>query len=138
MCLYCGRDDSGNCLLMQRDEAFKDKNALYMDSYLWATGDEPHISVGVCLFDRDIMSARFPVNYCPMCGRKLAEASYVGEWISVNEKLPENGSICLVCGAKGGIRVARFRSVRAEWTIVGTGKYFNATHWMELPAPPSD
>ncbi len=72
MCAYCEGDES-NALLVQRDEAFGDKNALYMDAYLWTTGREPHISVGVCLFDRDIMAARFPVKYCPMCGRKLTE-----------------------------------------------------------------
>lgn len=65
------------------------------------------------------------------------EVSFV-EWISVKDRLPENGSICLVCGAKGGMRVARFRTVRAEWTVVGTGKYFTVTHWQPLPAPPSE
>lgn len=68
----------------------------------------------------------------------LAVMGVPSPWVSVKDRLPENGSICLVCGAKGGMRVARFRSVRAEWTIVGTGKYFNATHWMPLPSPPTE
>lgn len=73
MCPYCEQGDESKYLLQQRDKAFGEKNALYMDAYLWATSSEPHISVGVCLFDRDIMMARFSVKYCPMCGRKLME-----------------------------------------------------------------
>lgn len=59
-------------------------------------------------------------------------------WVSVKDKLPENGSVCLVCGAKGGMRVARLRTWEkgVGWTVIGTGKLFNASHWMELPAPP--
>lgn len=72
MCQYCKSNECNEYLLQQRDEAFGDKNALYMDASIW-TNREPHISVGVCLFDRDIMTARFPISYCPMCGRKLME-----------------------------------------------------------------
>ena len=72
MCHYCERGDKNEFLLQQRDEAFGDKNALYMDAAIWSDR-EPHISVGVCLFDRDIMMARFAIKYCPMCGRKLME-----------------------------------------------------------------
>lgn len=59
-------------------------------------------------------------------------------WVSVNDRLPENGAVCLVCGAKVGMRVARLRTWEkgAGWTVIGTGKLFNVSHWMELPAPP--
>lgn len=73
MCPYCEQGEENKYLLQQRDEAFGDKNALYMDASIWTTGNRPRISVGVCLFDRDIMMARFPISYCPMCGRKLME-----------------------------------------------------------------
>lgn len=144
MCSYCGRDDSGNSLLIQRDEAFGDENALYMDSYLWANGDQPHISVGVCLFDRDIMSARFSVNYCPMCGRKLTAASHAGEWISVKDRLPPEVGAYLVCESDGNIETADYHT--ATNTHGNFYRYFHGqyeeiadvTHWTELPAPPVD
>lgn len=72
MCPYCEQGESNEFLLQQRDEAFGDKNALYMDASIWMNR-ESHISVGVCLFGNDIMMARFPISYCPMCGRKLME-----------------------------------------------------------------
>ena len=61
-------------------------------------------------------------------------------WISVEDRLPDNDAICLVCGKKGGMRVARVYVGKnyAWWTVVGTGKYFNATHWMSLPEPPKE
>ncbi|MBO7669718.1 MAG: DUF551 domain-containing protein [Oscillospiraceae bacterium] len=64
----------------------------------------------------------------------------MAEWISVYDRLPDDGTKCLVCGARGAIRVAR-ASVRKQhswWTVVGTSKFFNATHWMPLPEPPKD
>ena len=61
-------------------------------------------------------------------------------WISVDERLPEKGSICLVCGKNGGMRVARasYCEPLDLWTVVGTGKPFKAAYWMELPSPPAE
>ena len=68
------------------------------------------------------------------------------EWISVTERLPENDTICLVCGKKGGMRVARIFVPKEVgdwtgdpnenwWTVVGSSKCFNAVAWMPLPEP---
>lgn len=68
------------------------------------------------------------------------------QWIPCSERLPENNQICLVCGQYGGIRVARVYIPAATepwngdpntnwWTVVGTGKSFNAVAWMPLPEP---
>lgn len=70
MCPYCEQGDENEFLLQRRDKAFMDLNGLYMDACIW-TDDEPRISVGVCLFERDIMFGRIPISYCPKCGRKL-------------------------------------------------------------------
>ena len=69
-------------------------------------------------------------------------------WIPVEKQLPENDSVCLVSGKRGALRVARAYVPAATghwqgdpntvwWTVVGTGKYIDATHWMPLPEPPS-
>ena len=64
----------------------------------------------------------------------------MGEWISVDNRFPDNNAICLVCGKKGGMRVARAYVCKnyTWWTVVGTGKVFNVTHWMPLPEPPKE
>ena len=58
-------------------------------------------------------------------------------WIPVEQELPEQDQICLVCGKNGGIYVARFWSDGnlVLWTKTGTGKFVNAVAWMPLPAP---
>ena len=73
-------------------------------------------------------------SQCSLWERDVAP---VNRWIPVDERLPEPGAIVLVCGKKGGMRVARafYTALTSKplWTVVGTGKCFNATHWMELP-----
>lgn len=70
MCEYCVCEEANVALLQHNEEAFGEKNSLYMDAYIRRSG-KPRISVGVCLFGRDIMCTRIPIRYCPMCGRKL-------------------------------------------------------------------
>lgn len=69
---------------------------------------------------------------------KYDDSTGPSPWISVNNSFPEDKEICLVCGAKGGMRVARFylRGSKPEWIVVGTGKTFNVTRWMPLPRKP--
>lgn len=56
-------------------------------------------------------------------------------WIPVEQELPEQDQICLVCGKNGGIYVARFwrNESLVLWTKTGTGKFVNAVAWMPLP-----
>lgn len=58
-------------------------------------------------------------------------------WIPVEQELPEQDKICLVCGKNGGIYVARFwrNENLVLWTKTGTGKFVNAVAWMPLPEP---
>lgn len=58
-------------------------------------------------------------------------------WIPVEQALPEQDKICLVCGKNGGIYVARFwrNENIVLWTKTGTGKFVNAVAWMPLPEP---
>lgn len=56
-------------------------------------------------------------------------------WISVDERLPENGKRVLVTTDKGNPFVARYDHKWARWRVSGTT---DVTHWMPLPKPPEE
>lgn len=56
-------------------------------------------------------------------------------WISVEERLPDDGQSVLACFEKsGGVGCATFVD-RYKWFETDRG-CFGATHWMPLPEPP--
>ena len=65
----------------------------------------------------------------------------MGEWISVDESLPERGQNVLTVGPKGSIETARFKGIcgdcRRYWTW-NTNCVKTITHWMVLPKPPKE
>ena len=85
---------------------------------------------------------RMPVIFKPLIQKVIETISELEEnpephWIPVEQELPEQDEICLVCGKNGGIYVARFWSNGnlVLWTKTGTGKFVNAVAWMPLLAP---
>jgi Lar family restriction alleviation protein len=63
------------------------------------------------------------------------------DWISVDDRLPEEDVRVLIVGKRGGIQIAR--SIECSscsngrlW-ISDTRKYPKPTHWMPLPEPPT-
>ncbi len=66
-------------------------------------------------------------------------------WIPVTERLPDEGGVFPYVLAKiGGMHypaIARRSESSSGWVELGDGRMFSAweiTHWMPLPAPPSD
>lgn len=59
------------------------------------------------------------------------------EWISVNNKLPDDDTIVIVYvpGSGEPVWLAYFSGEDASWRFVEGGTCY-PTHWMELPAPP--
>lgn len=55
------------------------------------------------------------------------------QWISVDERLPEDGSPVVVCLKSGGITIARYDMARGRFR---TSRSIIVTHWMPLPKPP--
>ena len=55
---------------------------------------------------------------------RIPSAEPEPQWIPVTKQLPEQDQICLVCGKKGGVYVARFwtNGKTVLWTKTGTGK----------------
>lgn len=67
------------------------------------------------------------------------------DWIPVTERLPEKGGVFpYVLVQIGGMHypaIARRSESSSGWVEIGDGRMFSAweiTHWMPLPAPPSD
>lgn len=56
------------------------------------------------------------------------------EWISVEERLPDNRKFVIVCDKYGNVGEAYHRAGRFEW--VDDEEVVEATHWMPLPEPP--
>ena len=69
----------------------------------------------------------------------IAHGVTVQEWISVKDRLPEHGEICLVYSTYEQTDIRQFDSVEMMW--VGENLYDNfrmsqVTHWLPLPQPP--
>lgn len=67
----------------------------------------------------------------------------MAEWISVNERLPEDDKAVLTCGPRGGMYIAKAYGYKIDpkylwWKMVGTNKFISVTHWMPLPEPPRE
>jgi len=67
------------------------------------------------------------------------------DWTAVSERMPDDGGVFPYVLAKiGGMHypaIARRSESSSGWVELGDGRMFAAweiTHWMPLPAPPSD
>ena len=100
--------------------------------------------------------------YCPICDQKPMNCDCTPEerrmhaeieeleeqvprWIPVTERLPEEGGVFPYVLAKiGGMHypaIARRSESTSGWVELGDLRLFAAweiTHWMPLPAPPTD
>ena len=68
----------------------------------------------------------------------IANGVTVQEWISVNDRLPENiaNRVLVVCERSNGVFYAHYE--KPFWINLETDKPFisTVTHWMPLPEPP--
>lgn len=63
----------------------------------------------------------------------------VQEWISVKDRLPENGDVVLCFMEFGEQRILQWDSVSSWWLGYGHGDDWqkaDVTNWMPLPKPP--
>lgn len=61
------------------------------------------------------------------------------EWISVEDKLPEEGETVLICTKGGYVTQAYLFTDIAEQSFLETyinNQFFDVTHWQPLPTPP--
>ena len=63
----------------------------------------------------------------------------VQEWISVKDRLPEDGETVLVCGSRGGVYTAVLNKpgkYKGWHKLNSKSHYCDPTHWMPLPDAP--
>lgn len=96
------------------------------------------------LIDADTLLANIHNAMCADCNdecaacqwrdaiRLIEEAPTVGEWISVDDRLPEEDSDALVCNKQG--------IVFSDWFKFGIWQLgsMNISYWMPLPEPPEE
>ena len=71
----------------------------------------------------------------------IAHGVTVQEWISVKDRLPEDGEIVLVCGSRGGVYTAVLNKpgqYKGWHKLNSKSHYCDPTHWMPLPPAPED
>ena len=70
----------------------------------------------------------------------IAHGVTVQEWISVDDRLPENiaNRVLVVCERSNGVFYAHYE--KPFWINLETDKPFisTVTHWMPLPEPPEE
>ena len=62
----------------------------------------------------------------------IANGVTVQEWISVNDRLPEQGEEAICIAADGDMMIGKY----TEWGWMFPCYFEDLTHWMPLPEPP--
>jgi len=61
----------------------------------------------------------------------------IGDWISVEERLPERGTRCLIYAAQGKAHYTSIANFNGYFGLSGRRAYWKVTHWMPIPEPPT-
>ena len=62
----------------------------------------------------------------------IANGVTVQEWISVNDRLPEQGEEAICIAADGDMMIGKY----TEWGWMFPCYFEDLTHWMPIPQPP--
>lgn len=72
----------------------------------------------------------------------IDEATTIGGWISVKDRMPEKAGIYIICDHYGNVMSRHFCKGRGKfagyWHLNGSAKYGNPRYWMPLPEPPEE
>jgi hypothetical protein len=74
----------------------------------------------------------------PMLGSVANHSAIPNSWIPVTERLPEKDTAVLVHTDMDGTHAASFDGEEWFCDYGGAWLFPNVTHWMPLPAPPTD
>ena len=72
---------------------------------------------------------------------QIAELRSAHEWVSVLDRLPEEGGIDIVTANDGHaqrVSFVQWQKKNRMWNLTGARSYWRVTHWMPLPKPPKE
>ena len=67
----------------------------------------------------------------------IDEQPTIGGWISVEDRLPERGTRCLIYAAQGKAHYTSIANFNGYFGLSGRRAYWKVTHWMPIPEPPT-
>ena len=70
---------------------------------------------------------------------QIAELRSAQEWVSVNDRLPEESGMYIVTANDGHaqrVSFVQWQKKNRMWNLTGARSYWRVTHWMPMPHPP--
>ena len=70
---------------------------------------------------------------------QIAELRSAQEWVSVEDRLPEESGMYIVTANDGHaqrVSFVQWQKKNRMWNLTGARSYWRVTHWMPLPHPP--
>lgn len=72
---------------------------------------------------------------------QIAELRSAQEWVSVEDRLPEESGMYIVTANDGHaqrVSFVQWQKKNRIWNLTGARSYWRVTHWMPLPKPPKE
>ena len=72
---------------------------------------------------------------------QIAELRSAQEWVSVLDRLPEEGGMYIVTANDGHaqrVSFVQWQKKNRMWNLTGARSYWRVTHWMPLHEPPKE
>lgn len=106
---------------ISREAAIKELRKVYEDEYPTASGDFDEYA------SHDVPNV--------LRNMKAADVQPVNQWISIDERLPQDGEEALVYAGNRGVMIGLYDSVLQVWLDYECCG-LKVTHWQPLPEPP--
>ena len=97
------------------------------------------ISSGVTVQEDCKDCAKATQNCIVKLQEQIAELRSAQEWVSVEDRLPEESGMYIVTANDGHaqrVSFVQWQKKNRMWNLTGERSYWRVTHWMPMPHPP--